>query len=123
MIPLACPQDLKRSANTRISFDTYLSPLISSALTRIGDIDVIITPGGHAVRLSDGKTLASDLGHCTYTSPIVHGSIIYFIDKSISAIELPEKPADEIEGKELWFEDLTGELYSSPSSSKERSTP
>ncbi len=90
----------------------------TSALARIGDVDIIITPGGHAVRLTDGKTLASDLGHCTYTSPIVHGRIIYFMDKSISAIELPEKlpekSTDEIEGKELWFEDLTGDFYSSP---------
>jgi outer membrane protein assembly factor BamB len=89
---------------------TYGTP----APARIGDVDVVITPGGDAVRLADGKLLASDLGRCTYASPVVQGRIVYFIDKSISAVELPEKAGDQIEGKELWYEDLSGEFYASP---------
>jgi hypothetical protein len=81
---------------------------------RIGDVDVVITPGGHAVRVSDGKTLASDLGHCMYTSPVAQGRIVYFIDTSISAVQLPEKAGEQIEGKELWYEDLSGEFFASP---------
>ena len=89
---------------------TYGTP----AHARIGDVDVIVTPGGDAVRASDGALLASDLGRCAYSSPLVQGRIVYFIDKSISAVQLPEKAGDQIEGKELWFEDLSGEFYASP---------
>jgi outer membrane protein assembly factor BamB len=89
---------------------TYGTP----APARIGDVDVVITPDGHAVRLADGRILASDLGHCTYTSPVVQGRVVYFIDTSISAVQLPENAGDQVEGKELWFEDLSGEFFASP---------
>jgi len=89
---------------------TYGTP----APARIGDVEVVITPAGHAVRLADGKILASDLGHCMYTSPVVQGRIVYFIDTSISAVQLPENASDQVEGKELWFEDLSGEFFASP---------
>lgn len=89
---------------------TYGTP----APARIGDVDVIVTPAGDAVRVSDGALLASDLGRCAYSTPLVQGRIVYFIDKSISAMQLPEKPADRIEGKELWYEDLRGDFYASP---------
>jgi outer membrane protein assembly factor BamB len=86
----------------------------TSAPARIGDVDIVITPAGDAVRVSDGALLASELGHCTYSSPIVQGRIVYFIDRSISAVELPEKAVEQFDGKELWFKDLTGEFYASP---------
>jgi outer membrane protein assembly factor BamB len=89
---------------------TYGTP----APARIGDEDIVVTPSGDAVRVSDGALLASDLGRCAYSSPLVQGNIVYFIDKSISAVRLPEKSADQFEGKELWFEDLSGEFYASP---------
>lgn len=89
---------------------TYGTPVAA----RIGDVDVVITPAGDAVRVSDGALLATDLGRCTYASPIVQGRMVYFLDKSISAVQLPEKADDQFEGKELWFEDLSGEFYASP---------
>ena len=82
--------------------------------TRIADVDVAITPAGHAVRVADGKTLASELGRCMYTSPVVAGRIVYFNDSSTSAVELPEKAAEQFEGKELFYEDLSGEFFASP---------
>jgi outer membrane protein assembly factor BamB len=89
---------------------TYGTP----APARIGDVDVVITPAGDAVRVTDGKRLASDLGHSTYASPVVQGRIVYFVDRSISAVELPEQAAEQFEGRELWFEDLSGEFFASP---------
>lgn len=89
---------------------TYGTP----ARARIGDVDVVITPAGHVVRVADGKVLASDLGHCMYTSPVVQDRVVYFIDRSISAVQLPEKADDQVEGKELWYEDLSGDFFASP---------
>jgi len=65
-------------------------------------------------RVADGKTLASDLGNCTYTSPVVQGRVVYFADTSISAVRLPEEAGDQAECKELWCEDLTGDFFASP---------
>jgi outer membrane protein assembly factor BamB len=83
-------------------------------LTRIGSVDVVITPKGHVVRIADGKTLADQLGSCGYVSPVVHDGVVYFIDRTMSAVQLPEKAGDKIEGKELWCEDLEGEFFASP---------
>ena len=82
--------------------------------TRIGDVDVVITPKGHALRLSDGKILTEDLGHCMYTSPVVQDGVVYFIDSSSSAVRLPERAGEMFVGKELWYQDLTGEFFASP---------
>lgn len=81
---------------------------------RIGDVDTIITPSGDIVRTADGKVLASDIGHCMYASPVIQGRIVYFLDSSMSAVQLPEKAADKIDAKELWYEDMGGEFYASP---------
>ena len=66
---------------------TYGTP----APARIGDVDVLVTPKGHVVRVADGKILAADLGNCGYTSPVVQGDVAYFIDSAMSAVRLPEK--------------------------------
>jgi outer membrane protein assembly factor BamB len=84
------------------------------APARIGDLDVVVTPKGHVVRLSDGAVLAGDLGNCGYTSPVVDGRVVYFIDTSMTAVRLPDQAADQIKCKELWNEDLTGDFYASP---------
>ncbi len=84
------------------------------AIARIGGVDVAITPKGHVVRVADGKILADRLGSCGYVSPVVHNGVVYFIDRTMSAVQLPEKAGDEIEGKELWCEDLDGDFFASP---------
>ncbi len=89
---------------------TYGTP----APARIGDVDVLITPKGNVVRVADGKILAADLGNCVYTSPVVQSNVVYFIDNAMTAVQLPEKAADKIECKELWYEELTGTFYVSP---------
>ncbi len=89
---------------------TYGTP----AAARIGNVDVLITPKGHVVRVADGKILAADLGNCTYTSPVVQGNTVYFIDSAMTAVRLPAEAADKIECKELWYEELPGTFYASP---------
>ena len=84
------------------------------APARIGDVDVVVTPQGHIVRVADGKTLATGLGNCGYTSPIVLRGVVYFIDREISAVQLPEKAGDKIDCRELWADELSGEFFASP---------
>jgi len=89
---------------------TYGTP----APARVGVVDVVITPKGQVVRVADGKILAADLGNCMYPSPVVQGSVVYFIDGAMTAVRLPEKAADQIECKELWSGEITGEFFASP---------
>lgn len=84
------------------------------AAVRIGDVDFVVTPKGHVVRVADGKTLASDLGTCTYTSPVVQGRNVYFLDGMLSAVQLPETVEEPFECRELWAGDLEGEFFASP---------
>ena len=84
------------------------------APVRIGDVDVVITPKGQIVRVADGRTLATDLGNCMYTSPVVQNGTVYFIDGDMVAVRLPEKAADTIECRELWAASLPGDFYASP---------
>jgi outer membrane protein assembly factor BamB len=89
---------------------TYGTP----APARIGNEDVVITPKGHVVRVADGKMLASDLGNCMYASPLVQGRVVYFVEGAMTAVQLPEQPGDQIECKELWSGELTGDFFASP---------
>jgi outer membrane protein assembly factor BamB len=114
--PLACLDAatgklLWQNDNARASYGTPVA-------TRIGEVDVVITPKGHVVRLADGKTLTSDLGNCTYTSPVVQGRMVYFIEGTMTAVQLPEQAAgaraEALECKELWSGELTGDVFASP---------
>ncbi len=110
--PLACLDAtsgklLWKNENARASYGT-------PAPARIGEVDVVITPKGHVVRVADGKTLATDLGNCMYTSPLVQGGVVYFIEGAMSAAQLPDKAAEQIECKELWSGELPGEFFASP---------
>jgi len=84
------------------------------ALANIGGVDVAVTPRGHVVRVSDGKILAADLGNCMYTSPVVQDRVAYFIEGSMSAVQLPERAGERIECRELWWSELEGEFFASP---------
>jgi outer membrane protein assembly factor BamB len=86
----------------------------SPAATRVGDVPVVVTPGGEVVRVRDGKVLAADLGRCEYVTPICRGRVVYFIDADARAVELPDQAADRIKVKPLWMQDLDGEFIASP---------
>jgi len=89
---------------------TYGTPVPA----RIGEVDVAVTPKGHVVRLADGKVLAADLGNCMYPSPVVQGRTVYFIGSAMTAVELPDKAADQVTVKERWYAELEGDFYASP---------
>lgn len=84
------------------------------AVARIGGVEVVITPKGAVVRVSDGKTLASDLGNSMYASPVVQNNVAYFIDVDIAAVRLPDQATEPLKCKELWSGKLSGEYFASP---------
>lgn len=84
------------------------------AVTRIGTVEVAVTPKGHVVRLADGRVLAAGLGNCMYTSPVVSGRVVYFIDSDNTAVQLPNKADESIKCREVWYAELDGTFYASP---------
>ncbi len=74
----------------------------TAVITKIGDVDVIITPNGDFIRASDGKVLAKDTSFLEFARPILHDGIVYFIQHEGKAFKLPSEAGDTIELEELW---------------------
>ena len=71
-------------------------------VTRIGDVDVVLTPKGALVRAQDGKLLADKLGSCGANSPILHDGIVYYVHGNATAVRLPELLAEPVKVPVLW---------------------
>jgi outer membrane protein assembly factor BamB len=74
---------------------------------------MVITPGGFAVRASDGKVLAKDLGSLMYGSPVAEGNTVYFVGPELTAVKL-SLAGDKVSVKRLFDENLDGEYMASP---------
>jgi outer membrane protein assembly factor BamB len=86
----------------------------TSAIAKIGGEDVVITPAGDIVRLSNGEVLCSKLFESTYTTPLIDGNVLYLIDSTAKALELPGKVTKGMKLKELWKAELDGTFMASP---------
>jgi outer membrane protein assembly factor BamB len=90
----------------------------SSVPAKIGDVDVLITPAGSIVRVSDGVVLASKLSEpeLEYNAPVVQGDVVYFIQSQSRAYRLPANVSDnKVKLEPLWNADIARErYYSSP---------
>jgi len=104
------PKTGKEIWNAKDVQEAYGTP----AKTKNGGVDVVIMPTGEIVRVSDGAVLASTEGTTKYASPIVHDNMVYFLDASFIALQLPEKVTDKFQAKKLWEASLEGGFYASP---------
>lgn len=90
----------------------------SPVLMTLGTTNVVITPVGAVVRVSDGKVLAKeiapDLGGDEFSiSPLVHGDIVYYINRSSNAVKLSLQ-GDTVTAKTVWSSDLEENAFGSP---------
>ncbi|MDY7010370.1 MAG: PQQ-binding-like beta-propeller repeat protein, partial [Planctomycetota bacterium] len=81
------------------------------ALSRIGNVDVVITPHGGIVRIADGAILADNLSKLYSGSPITESKIAYFIETGAVAIKLPPKTSEKITPKIIWRITLKNDIY------------
>ncbi len=58
-------------------------------VTRVGEVDVVLTPKGALVRARDGKLLANGLGSCGANSPVRQEDIVYYVHGPAIAVRLP----------------------------------
>jgi hypothetical protein len=79
---------------------------------RIDGVDVVFSPTGKMIRVSDGKILADEFQPCGDNSPIAHDDIVYFIAGDCQALRIPSTVAKKpeplwrckgLKGGELWF--------------------
>jgi hypothetical protein len=85
------------------------------AAGKIGDVDIVVTPMGNIVRVSDGKIFAKELGELTYATPVIMGKNLYMMGMDCSVFELPDKIVDnKAEVKKVWEGEMDGDVYSSP---------
>jgi len=70
--------------------------------TRIGDVDVIVTPKGALVRAHDGKLLADRLGSCGANSPILDDGNVYFVHGEAHAVRMPAALAEPMKPEIVW---------------------
>lgn len=96
--------------NAKDAKTTYGTPNIA----KIGGADVVITPGGNIVRLTDGEVLCADLFESTYATPIIEGNVLYVIGADSKAFELPAKVEKGMALREKWKTQLDGEFMASP---------
>jgi outer membrane protein assembly factor BamB len=69
----------------------------------VGDVPVLVTPGGEWVRLTDGQLLASGLTYMQYSAPIINDGTIYYVSHSGRlAVKLPAQVAEKEKPKVLW---------------------
>jgi len=82
----------------------------SPAPARIGGVEVVVTTSGRVIRASDGEVLFDDLPGVKYSTPLVHGDVVYFVDQKVGgAVRLPKS----LEGKPevLWTAQTAKDRY------------
>ena len=78
---------------------------------KVGDVDVVATPEGDVVRVSDGKILARLQTKLEFNAPIVADGTIYFIQHGGKGFKMPDEPADELKLEPLWTTKPKGDRY------------
>jgi outer membrane protein assembly factor BamB len=86
----------------------------TAAITKIGGVEVAVTPGGAIVRMADGEILCNELFESVYTTPLIEGNVLYIIDSEARALQLPAKVEKGMRLKELWKSKLSGDFMASP---------
>jgi outer membrane protein assembly factor BamB len=79
--------------------------------TRIGDVDVVLTPKGAMLRADDGKVLAERLGSCGANSPILHEGVVYYVHGQATASRLPKSLTEPVKVETLWKVAVKGGGY------------
>ena len=77
---------------------------------RAAGTDLILTSLGELVRVSDGKSVNSGLGHTGHSSPIAGDGLVFFGDVEVSALRFDPAFKEE----QVWSGTVTGDVFGSP---------
>jgi outer membrane protein assembly factor BamB len=83
----------------------------SPAAARVGETDLIVTPNGDILRVSDGKVLAQRVSRVEYCAPLVDGAMVYFVEHGGKAIRLPASADEPFKPESVWTTEPKKERY------------
>ncbi len=83
----------------------------SPVQARIGDVGVIVTPGGDIIRVTDGHKLAQKISGLAYCAPVVQNGIAYFIQHGGKAVRLPAAATDTNQPETVWTTNPKDDRY------------
>ncbi|MEI8140104.1 MAG: PQQ-binding-like beta-propeller repeat protein [bacterium] len=93
----------------------------TSVAAKIGDVDVVITPKGDILRISDGVKLARSVSKLDYCAPVLEGNKVYFVENGGKAIRLPAAEIEPVKVETLWQTKMAADrYYASPVLFKDR---
>jgi outer membrane protein assembly factor BamB len=93
----------------------------TAVAARIGTADVVITPKGDIIGLSDGKKLVRSVSKLDYCTPVVEGDKVYFVENGGKAIRLPGEISMPLTVETLWqTRPAADRYYASPVFYKDR---
>jgi outer membrane protein assembly factor BamB len=89
----------------------YGTPLAA----KVGETEVIVTPGGEIVRVSDGIVMAQGISDLTYCAPAWNKDVVYFIQNGGKAIRLAPESGGRVRPDVLWqTSPVNDRYYASP---------
>lgn len=74
----------------------------TSMHTRIGDVDVVVHPGGNVFRVSDGAIVAKGLGSTGPNSPLIQDGQVFFVAGQVRGYALPTSSEIPAKWEQLW---------------------
>jgi outer membrane protein assembly factor BamB len=74
----------------------------SLVYTKVGDVEVVVTPGGDIVRLSDGAVQAEKVSALGFCAPIVQDNVAYFIQAGGKAVKMTADGSGAVKAEVLW---------------------
>ena len=78
---------------------------------KVGDADLLVTPNGDVVRVTDGKSVNAEIARAIHSSPIPIGEgVVCFSDATVSTLRLNAA----FKETEVWSAMITGEVFGSP---------
>ena len=80
------------------------------AAMRSENVDLVVTPAGDVIRCDDGKTVATQIGNASNSSPLAADGLAYFAERDVRAIRLGAGFKDE----SVWNSEIRGEVFGSP---------
>jgi outer membrane protein assembly factor BamB len=89
----------------------------TAVATRIAETDLLFTPAGSVVQVSDGKLLARNLARLEYNAPIIHDGVIYYVQFNNQpstigkAYRLPTTLTEPLTFQPLWETKPKAERY------------
>ncbi|MHB9133483.1 MAG: PQQ-binding-like beta-propeller repeat protein [Armatimonadota bacterium] len=81
-------------------------------VTRVGQLDVLVSDCGEVINAADGKTVAATGMRLEYGSPTLHGDVVYFASgKKAAAFRLAAGEGGTVTSTKLWEATVNNDRY------------